>query len=103
MRIAAALLTLATVGATLTAGSLPALAQDRRVAVEYNDLNLSAPAGRETLDARIRGAARRVCGAVPTMPLEENMQVQNCRKAAMAEAWGQITATANSGQIRGTR
>ena len=104
MRIVAALLTLATVGATLTAGAVPALAQDQmQVSVQYNDLNLGSAAGRATLSGRIDNAAARVCGIAPAQGLKEIQSVRSCRTAAVASAWDQLTATAQAGQVRGTR
>ncbi|HZG45822.1 MAG TPA: UrcA family protein [Allosphingosinicella sp.] len=104
MRIVAAILALATAGATLTVSSVPALAEEpRQVIVQYSDLNLAAPAGRATLDARIRGAARRVCGALPTASVKEIQQTRNCQVAAAAQAWDRMTATASSGQERRAR
>lgn len=42
----------------------PAAAQSS-VAVEYSDLNLASEAGRATLENRLEGAVRDVCGAAP--------------------------------------
>lgn len=103
MRIAAAILALATAGATLCATSLPALAEEpRQSIVNYSGLNLAAPAGRSTLDARIRSAARRTCG-VPALPAKEAQQTRDCQEAAIAQAWDQMSATASSGQVRRAR
>jgi UrcA family protein len=104
MRIVAAILALASAGATLTASTVPAFAEEpREVIVHLSDLNLAAPAGRATLDRRVRAAARKVCGALPAVQLEEVQQVRACQSAAMAQGWNQVTATASSGQIRRTR
>lgn len=103
MRIVAAILALASAGATLTASSVSAFAEESRVIVQYSDLNLAAPAGRATLEARIRAAARQVCGPLPAAQLEEIQQVQECRSLAAADAWNRVTATAASGQVRRTR
>jgi UrcA family protein len=41
---------------------LAAESSERHVTVKYEDLNLNTPEGAATLLARIRGAARQVCG-----------------------------------------
>lgn len=103
MRIAAAALALATAAATLTTTSAPAFAEESRAIVYYADLNLGTSAGRETLEGRFRAAARKVCGAVPSVQVREIQQVRECQTNAMAQAWNQVTATASSSQIRRTR
>ncbi len=104
MRIAAAILALASAGATLTASTVTAFAEEsRQLVVRYSDLDLAAPAGRATLDGRVRAAARKVCGSRPRVQLEEIRQVRDCQSHVMAQARNQISATAGSGQIRGTR
>lgn len=102
MRIVASILALATAGATLTLASAPAYAEaNRQTLVQYSDLNLAAPAGKATLDARIRQAARRVCGTAPLAQLKEVQQVRACYSAAVASAWDQVAATTGSGQVSG--
>lgn len=104
MRIAAAILALATATASLGLTTIPAFAEGgQQVMIRYSDLNLAAPVGRAALDSRIRGAARRVCGVVPAVQVEEAQQVRDCQHSAVSGAWNQITATASSGRIRATR
>lgn len=103
MRIAAAILALATAAATLTATSVPALAEESRAIVHFADLNLGTSAGRETLENRFRAAARKVCGPIPSVQVREMQQVRECRAGAVAQAWDQVTATASSSQVRRTR
>jgi UrcA family protein len=104
MRIAAAILALASAGATLTASTVTAFAEEPRQAIiQYLDLNLAAPAGRATLDGRVRAAARKVCGALPAVQLEEVQQVRGCHRDILAQARNRLTATASSGEIRRTR
>lgn len=104
MRIAAAILALATAGATLTATSVPALAEEpRQLIVQYSDLNLAAPAGRTTLERRVRAAARQVCGPAVAAELKQLLEMRECQSAALSRALNQVTATASSGQIRRTR
>lgn len=47
---------------TLSAGIFAAPAMAKPNEVHFGDLDLDTPAGRATLDARIRNAARSVCG-----------------------------------------
>jgi len=104
MRIAAAILALASAGATLSASTVAAFAEEsRQVIVQYSDLNLAAPAGRATLHGRVRAAARKVCGALPAVQLEEVQQVRDCHSDIMSQARTRLTATASFGQIRRTR
>ena len=103
MRIAAAILALATAGATLTATSVPALAEEpRQLIVQYSDLDIAAPAGRASLNARIRTAVRQYCG-VPGLPVKEAKLTRDCNETVAAQAWDQVTATASSGQVRRAR
>lgn len=104
MRIAAAFLALATAGATLATATVPAFAEEsRQVMVQYSDLNMAAPAGRSALQARVRTAARQVCGILPALSVKEGQEIADCREAVIAQAWNQISATASSGQVRRTR
>lgn len=104
MRIAAAFLALASSAATLTASTVPALAEEsRQIIVQYSDLNLAAPAGRATLEGRIRAAARRVCGPIPVVDVREAQQVRGCHSTAVSTAWDQVSATAGSSQVLRTR
>lgn len=81
MRIAAAVLALATASAALTATTLPVLAEERQAIVQFSDLNLAAPAGRATLDARVRKAARRVCGPLSSLQVKEAQEVRDCYRS----------------------
>jgi UrcA family protein len=63
----------------------------RSVVVHYGDLNLSTAAGARTLHARIRGAARFVCGEEGRSLHEQGMW-RSCYRDAMANA----IATVNS-------
>ena len=104
MRVAAVILASAIAGATLTASSLPAIAEEpRRSIVSYSDLNLAAPSDRAALHTRIRGAARRVCGNHPAVALREIQQTRHCQATAAADAWDQMTKTASSSQLRRAR
>ena len=58
--------------------------------VSYADLNLSSAAGRATLDNRVKGAARFVCGSVDGPSIAEHNRHQKCRSSALAEANAQV-------------
>jgi UrcA family protein len=104
MRIAAAILALASAGATLTASTVTAFAEEsRQLIVRYSDLDLAAPAGRATLEGRVRAAARKVCGILPPVQLEEVQQVRDCHSDIRLQARNQLTGTAGAGQVRRTR
>ena len=103
MRIAAILLALASAGATLGVASPVHAEQDREILVQYEDLNLSATAGRATLDSRIKAAAARVCGPEPSYGLREMASVRACRSAAISEAGTEVPATARAGHLRAAR
>jgi UrcA family protein len=56
-----------------------------QLTVRYNDLNLATPQGASVLYARIRGAARFVCGE-EGVSLDEKRQWQACEHAAITQA-----------------
>lgn len=81
--------------------SVPASAGDTtEEKVYYSDLDLTSEAGQETLDQRIRGAVKRVCG-----PIEPSaagyLSHSACKKAAFTSARGQMkVAIARAGERR---
>lgn len=90
-----ALAAAACVAATLsTAAPAPAAAADINVIapetitvrVSYADLNLANAAGRATLDRRIAGAARSICGSYFPADLEMAVLAKACRQDAIASA-----------------
>lgn len=89
-----ALAAAACVAATLsTAAPAPAAAADIVVSpetitvrVSYADLNLANAAGRATLDRRIAGAARSICGSYFPADLEMAVLAKACRQDAIASA-----------------
>ena len=87
--------------ASLSAGSAapPALAQEqtgRTAIVKFADLDLSTPAGRATLDRRVKRAARHVCElAGPTSPTDFD-RISACREQALSDAIRQIQLAAGS-------
>lgn len=87
-------------GATLLGSSLLAQADHRietviavpSITVSYRDLDISKPAGLETLYSRIQDAAKSVCyfdGQVP-MELARGHAVRTCYRAAIDNAVSQI-------------
>ncbi len=50
------------------------------------DLDLSSEAGRATLDRRLAGAARDVCGRAADIDLEGRNDVRACKVAALGKA-----------------
>ncbi len=79
----------ATALATVT---VPAVAQTSgyeavTTEVRYDDLNLSTPAGQASLDTRIAGAVRKVCGVSSgSRSLKENQAQRSCARKARGEA-----------------
>ena len=80
------------------------------VAVSYADLDITAPAGRQTLERRVAGAAKRVCGTAPALNLRMFAAVTECREEAVASANLQIeralatrfAAASPTVEVRGT-
>ncbi|KPF69805.1 hypothetical protein IP88_11515 [alpha proteobacterium AAP81b] len=76
-------------GACLSVAAGPANAETatatRSEVVRTADLNLAAPAGRATFDARVRAAATRVCGSQPS-DLASRAVHNDCVKSAIAGA-----------------
>lgn len=79
--------------------SVPASAGDTiEEKVYYSDLDLTSEAGQDTLDRRIRGAVKRVCG--PIEPSAVGYLAHSaCKKAAFASARSQMrVAVARAGE-----
>lgn len=76
-------------------------ATSRSVEVPYGDLDLTDEAGVETLQSRVRGAARAVCASAPRSSLRDNIDYQNCFAEAMqsgSRAVVTLVARAESGE-----
>lgn len=79
--------------------SVPASAGDApQEKVSYSDLDLTSQAGQDTLDQRIRGAVKRVCG--PAGPSAgDYLQNRACKRAAYVSAHNQVrVAIARAGE-----
>lgn len=65
---------------------------DRRqiVRIDYSDLNLAHPAGREVLNRRIQAAARQVCGNQYEGSLQVAEARANCIREAVTKAQREI-------------
>ncbi len=84
-----ALCAVAAVAVSMTSLSASASAQShtvRTAIVEYGDLDLTSAEGKSTLDARLRGAVRQVCGGYDSRNLFEVADHSNCVKEARASA-----------------
>ena len=95
--------------AVLVAGALnfgiaaaPALAQlPAGIAVSYADLNLASQSGRAALDARIAGAAERLCGFARPVELSWAADVAECQAETIALTQPQRNAAVGlSGTVR---
>jgi UrcA family protein len=76
------------------AAASPAFAADEpaKVAVRYNDLDLSSPEGRGELEKRIQAAARAVCGMTDS-PTTGSRITSRSRLDCYAQATSQIGAS----------
>ena len=84
-----ALCAAAAVAITATGFSASAQAQDRIVrtaAVSYADLDLASEDGKATLEARLKGAVRKVCGGYNAKDLADTMDHRACMQEAGASA-----------------
>ncbi len=78
---------LAFVGSTAVAAPQT---ETHEVTVNYADLNLESAAGIESLYARIRSAAKQVCGTAERHDFGAQADVRACREAAVANAVAKI-------------
>ncbi|WOE75304.1 UrcA family protein [Alterisphingorhabdus coralli] len=73
----------------------------RSTTVSYGDLNLNSEAGQQTLERRVKSAARKVCGPRPRLNLSERMDYGRCMDEALdsgEQAMIQIIAAADKGE-----
>ncbi|MEM7665352.1 MAG: UrcA family protein [Pseudomonadota bacterium] len=85
----------ATVGLAVTATPAFAGSTDKQsIDVSFADLNLSTPEGQETLDKRIKTAARKACGLdqVRTGTRIKSSSATNCYNNAMTSVKRQVAA-----------
>ena len=94
----------AAIAMTATGFSATAHAQDRTVrtaTVEYADLDLTSEDGQSTLQGRLKGAVRKVCGAYDAKNLVDVQDHRVCMSEAQASAQRAsvtIMAAAKSGK-----
>lgn len=70
--------------------SFPAVAnQTKQARVDYSDLDLTGRTGQDSLDRRIRGAVKQVCGPTATTA-DIFVKHRNCKRAAFASARHQM-------------
>jgi UrcA family protein len=74
---------LAFVGSTAVAAPQT---ETREITVHYADLNLESAAGVDSLYARIRAAARQVCGTAERHDFAAQADMRACRESAIAKA-----------------
>jgi UrcA family protein len=94
-RVLAALLattgaTGATVALTSNAPIVSSDGQARTVKVQYGDLNLSTPKGKEVLSQRIHQAVDLVCFQPDPRALQQWSQYRKCMQTVTDSAWSQI-------------
>lgn len=74
--------------------AVPALAQEAPVSISvgYGDLNLASAQGTAMFKARVKSAARSICGVEQAPGLAESIAVKTCRADVMASAEPQMLA-----------
>ena len=86
---------LVAIAAPATAGAVQPVNGDSefpQASVSYADLDLSRPAGADIMVARIRRAARQVCGQELFADLDRARTTRACIRHAMDSAIGQVDA-----------
>lgn len=79
------------IAAPVLAVAAPAAADEKVTAVvSFADLDLAAPAGRETLERRIAAAVINVCGEPGINSLRFIKAVEECRAKATEDAMAQL-------------
>ena len=74
---------------------------ERIMSVSYGDLNLDSVQGQKALEARIRGAVRKVCGHTTNKrSVREQNQYRTCARQANSTALAAIETSGNKGEIR---
>lgn len=84
------------VAASIAFVSTPGATQTVSQAVRYADLDLGSVAGRHTLDLRIAGAIRHICGIDDTRDFKQVSDVRQCRASARSDAAAKLAQVLNS-------
>jgi len=71
-----------------------------RMAVRYDDLDLVSPKGIATLKARIKHAVEHLCGNADSHQMEDIAAVNQCERAARADAMAQVAMVAQVARAR---
>ncbi len=85
IRIARIVITTAMIGAAT-------MAQGASIVVAHSDLDLNSVNGRETLNARVERAARRVCAPEDANDVRKQMASRACYRNAVSSAQTRIAA-----------
>ncbi len=82
---------------------LPAAAQEvRTTEVHYADLDLTRAEGKAALKSRIRAVLPQVCGERGGAPLATEIEINQCRATAMADARLKMNQAVARAQARAT-
>lgn len=74
---------------------------ERVMSISYGDLNLDSAQGQKALEARIRGAVRKVCGhSTSSRSVRETNQYRICARQANSNALAALETRGNEGEIR---
>jgi UrcA family protein len=77
--------------------------ESRTVTVNYADLDLESAAGIESLYARIRSAAKKVCGSAERHDFAAQADLRSCREAALEQAVAKIDNAALAARHAGKK
>lgn len=74
---------------------------ERVMTVPYGDLNLDSVQGQNALQARIRGAVRKVCGhSTSNLSVREQNKYRTCARQANSSALAALETRGNKDEIR---
>ena len=71
--------------ATMASGDVQAQEMPAPVRVSYADLDIHTPAGIRTLDRRLLGAVRKICGDDLSIDTWSKIAARRCRRAKLVE------------------
>jgi UrcA family protein len=74
----------------------PAVAETVKTTVLYDDLDLSTASGMATLEGRVQGAAKRICGRAELRDIKDVSDRRRCLREAMDDAGQQIVRIAGA-------
>jgi UrcA family protein len=85
------------------AGASPAFSAEPNrpsVSVRVDDLDLSRPADRATLEVRLKVAARRVCGSPTARQIEDIVARRECFAEVIAQGHTQLESAERTASLR---